>query len=1774
MGNASYQGVATFNSAYPTDTAVCLQGEVALRCGFVVSRSDSESPRFALYDGGVQGEVYSLVARKKSDGIDANGYVDISTLTDSTNINLKMETILGDSSKTNGCLGGKSPNVFGRVTVGGSAYVTEVKLGQDWSPYSSTTAPMSMNLVLTTTSAIDGSYQFCVDTSTTEGVPKVIRAVAKVANKGVDSGLGDSYSTWLDSSCLLAPVGCEIPSFEMKPKFLWGTIVVDGDGNPSTPAIPLSNASIDINKNSQSVDGRWYGSFQTDALGRFAVSDIPQTGEFNVYVSPTPSCDISSPSCNTDTDINGSALSKNVTLSLAGSPKEMNVEVDRGNLRISALDPDGYKLSTVYSGAWARIIPSNDTCRVETVAENYTSECRVNNMSQAYYEKAPSIQIAKLATGTYDILMSATGFATSISTVSVSIDGVVSVVSGPLVSSGGNRFVQKVSNGNIKFRVNKGSDLTQVAPDSIGIRRYYSSNTQFLTSMFRGFIDEDGIGRWTAHVSGIYIFSFGATSGSADLDGYVSTDVIYEIQVVDGVASILHTCTVGSTRIPSCLGSPPAISEGSVVVALKKANFEGELCSALPVDSCAFPASFNPRITFNRIIGAPSTGSVQYSVKRSKFYFYIPEVASGINFDLYILAIRIYNGGSYTNQIRILKVLPSGVISYCGSNLFKVLDGGICLSSTSLDVDATSGRTILPSIRLKIGNVRGKVLEPGNSTTVVSQSRICFADVAKPQVTCNSQLDPFNSYTDQSGEFSVDLYPGTFRVQAFPSNTEGGAGSEYSEGTTTFTVGSDGVVVEPLVVRLSQPNIIGKVFAGSTAVAFSSVQTYKSSQSSSTGWVYAGFGINTKSTGRYYANLSEGTWKLVATPYGANASSYTAGSVIVVVDANGVIQTVNGSPYSGSVDISYGTPNLKLQLGNTGVSNLSIQLQKRNSSSGSYEYMNENGNYYMTSTQGAAIQLAEGRYQLTLYPYSTPGFVTTNYFFKADGSGVVCTVATKDSTTCLRTLTTGEILTVSLNGPNIKGVVRYGVGGAGSMSYLQVERFNTVNQYFEWSSDIQGTSANASGVFSMRLPVGFYRITANPASVNTGFTKGIEYVVVYEADNNGSTWCKPGGINPAPCVGPLKGPTDAFDVNLRPANVKGLVKFGNEVITNSSINVEKFVNERFEWVNESSSVQQGAFAVKLDGGVSPVKYRVTVNQPSPNPSKLGKRKITVWVGDFVAGGTDDDLCIQDELLLGSSIVQKCSNPITSGTQFEIQMSRGNVAGTVADPNGLAVGYSSIDVRVWNSSYWNWTDNYSNTSSDGSYALQLETGVYQVTARAPYGSSVFTSSAPQLLSVNSSGVWCRITSTENTACLENPTSLNISLRNPNLSGVLKNGSAPVSGVWMSVQKLQNSGSYSWWNWIDLSASTSYLGQFALNISDDGEYRLEISAPYGDSQLPRFYKYYTVNSGKICEGQGCTPSLSTLGLQQLSYPTPNFIGTVYSPTNQRVSNLGVDVEVWDSTSSYWKWANLYANVGSNGSFAMLLPSSARYRLRINPPWNGAGYPRFTQIVEVDSDGKVCGGQGCNGHVASLALDLKFPTANVVGKVVLKSDGLPSSISRWSWLYAYNSSTSTYEWANASAAGEYSMYLADGEWTMWFFPDYSRLSAQPIQVFAKVENGVLTSWRYGVDATSSNNCGGSTQCNIDVSFSYIPPNVRVKVTEGGEALVGAFVQLENLSTQATFDFTTDSNGLIEGLVPAGNYKVTALKVVGTTVTSVNGTIVVASAISTGTNSIVLSL
>nr|MSZ96013.1 hypothetical protein [Actinomycetota bacterium] len=813
FGIATYQGVATFNGAYPTDTYICLHGNSASRCGFVVSRSDSESPRFALYDGGLQGEVYSLTARKKSDGVNLDGYLDIAALVDSSNIEMKMQAVVGDVSRTNGCVGGKTPNVVGRVTLGGSAYVTTVKLGQDWEPYSSTTAPTSMYLALTTTSAADGSYQFCVDTSVSDGVPKVLRAVATVANLGTNPALGDTYSTWVDSSCLLAAIGCEIPSFEMKEKFLWGTIVVDGDGDASTPSVPLSNANIDINKNSQSRADNWYGSFRTDTLGRFSVSDVPKTGEFSVYVSPTPSCDISSSTCNAETDLNSSALSKSLTLTLGGSPHELNVEVDRGNLGLFAVDPDGYELSTRYSGGWARIVPSNDACRVELVAENYSSQCRVE-ISSAYYEKSPSMQIAKLATGTYDILMSANGFATSMSTVSVSATGTVSVVSGPLATGGGNRFIQKVSDGNMKFKVNTGSDLNQVAPDSIMVDRYYSSGSEigYSQSEFQGFIDEDGYANWNAPFSGIYKFSFAATSARADLAGYVTTDVIYEIQVTNGVASILHTCSDSTSTVPgapaptttnpgatnpstggtpTCLGDAPTLSNGSVQVSLKKANFEGEVCAALPANSCSAPTAFYPMIRLTQSYPTGSKAAISRQLNGSKFYLDLPYVSSAsnaLNMTLYTVSIRLSNRGLYANQIRILKVAPSGVISYCGSNVAKVYLGTPCSSPTNLSVDSATGRTVLPSIRLRQGNVIGKVLEPGNSSTVVSDSRICFVDSARPASFCSvfsTYLDPFNSYTDEKGEFAVDLDPGTYSVQASPGNSENGSGSEYSEGTST-----------------------------------------------------------------------------------------------------------------------------------------------------------------------------------------------------------------------------------------------------------------------------------------------------------------------------------------------------------------------------------------------------------------------------------------------------------------------------------------------------------------------------------------------------------------------------------------------------------------------------------------------------------------------------------------------------------------------------------------------------------------------------------------------------------------------------------------------------------------------------------------------------------------------------------------------------------------------------------------------------------------------------
>ena len=335
--------------------------------------------------------------------------------------------------------------------------------------------------------------------------------------------------------------------------------------------------------------------------------------------------------------------------------------------------------------------------------------------------------------------------------------------------------------------------------------------------------------------------------------------------------------------------------------------------------------------------------------------------------------------------------------------------------------------------------------------------------------------------------------------------------------------------------------------------------------------------------------------------------------------------------------------------------------------------------------------------------------------------------------------------------------------------------------------------------------------------------------------------------------------------------------------------------------------------------------------------------------------------------------------------------------------------------------------------------------------------------------------------------------------------------------------------------------------------------------------KFSSYFRIKDGKICRvetGETCDDTstyVDSLSDEVLNFPVPNLLGTVKDSGGIALQSAWIHVEKWvpgSSSDGYWNWTDNYAHSNSAGKFALLL-GAGKYRVRVNPPWNNSTLPRFTKIANVDADGKVCIGEGCTPSSASLSADFVFPLPNITGKVVLKSGASPD-LSKWSWIGA--SKGSQYDWSNTNVDGDFGMYLEDGnDWSLWFYPDYSKSNAQPMNVKATISGGLLTSWRYSSEAAGINHCvsGSSSPCLMNVAFDYVPPNFKTLVSFGTAPVVGAFVRMTQVADSSkVFDFVTNEEGLVTGNIPLGQYNVSVVDAKGEVMRTGNGSISVESA------------
>jgi hypothetical protein len=1293
---------------------------------------------------------------------------------------------------------------------------------------------------------------------------------------------------------------------------------------------------------------------------------------------------------------------------------------------------------------------------------------------------------------------------------------------------------------------------------------------------------EEGPFSWAPSQDGKYQIRLTPPSSRPDL---AETRVYVEVTTVNGRKAITNLCSwsANSQSAPVC--NLPVVSNAGIVdLTVESANTIISVCGEA-VDGCPSVAVqrlgwlAKPEIDVREMIFGEN-GYMQSSrhlfrmeVDNTPRAFRLEEMSGG----QVVYEIVVYppygNPDLLASERIFILVDQDGVDGDDGwfrctgtsSNGSNPCAGG----NRGAQIQPVDGVHSLGAVVLGESAFIGTVKRPNGSP--VSQSWVSI----QREVPCDwdATRDCLDTVAQQesnlNGQFPLDVSAGDYVIRA---NVPWNDSSDLSPGTlrVTFTdPNSDGNLVAStlLDVYLAEPNVSGRVLAGGQPRPWVGVGVEKQVVfGSSIEWQWTTEYTNTDRQGRYRINLGEGIWRVTSWPQGEDQEIFTRAETIVEIDADGAVTTVNGEEYTegSAIDLAYGTPNLAGTVSDSDgdpVAWSGIGVERWNDASNPWSHVawtntNANGIYALNVSRSSG---SNEWFRLTVHPSGGDAIRTVRYIFSSADGEAFCFVANRGSTAC-----SSPNFDVTLDGPNVQGVVLgdSGSGPVGRGAWVNARKWNPNSQWFDWI-DSWTEARQGTGNFGLLLDNGDYEIFAEPR-VGSGFAKTARYLRV--SDNGICEFTVADGAPQQDCSS-ITLVNGRIPIELVGSNLVGAATFvsgeNSGPLTEGWVEVfDIVIDGEFEskqWRDSAGINRQGSFALRVDTAAGTSRLIELVVSPSnwnPQISALGlsRAKVRILVTN---DGTSTTLCraAQDgETCLPNSA-------IAPGTPIGVQLNTGNLAGQVVLPGNCspscAVVDSQIQIQKWESSgsYWQWINEWANTGSAGGFSMQLDPGVYRVTARPPYGN---TSTAPgQALIKVEAGGWCSVDSVGDT-CAGYGTTLVVALATPNLAGVVQSSGSGVGNAWVAVEKSMAGG---YWQWTDNGTSTSSredsLGAFSLNVTEDGTYRIVVDPPWNAGEgtaYVRFTREFNVSGGVVTwSGNG--------GSNISSFPTPNLTFTVTDGTSG-VRDAWVYAEKLVNGSN-WQWADVYGGTRGGGRVSLILPAAASgqtdtYRLTINAPWNRAELPRFTRTVTVDDAGVVV--WSTVGEVTAGVVSTQFPSSNVSGRIEV-SAGVAN---RWAWIEVYNGDGSQWlEGTNLNQAGSFALFLADTDssdalpttYRLRAHPNYSITSGLPIDLEVHVTDSgsgsVLTGWNYVGDATSR--CS-SSPCTIAARLDFVPPNVTISVefSEGGAA-AGAFVRLRQCAdgetagacTGATVTLVTDSQGVASARLANGTYDlaVTAL-------------------------------
>ena len=695
---------------------------------------------------------------------------------------------------------------------------------------------------------------------------------------------------------------------------------------------------------------------------------------------------------------------------------------------------------------------------------------------------------------------------------------------------------------------------------------------------------------------------------------------------------------------------------------------------------------------------------------------------------------------------------------------------------------------------------------------------------------------------------------------------------------------------------------------------------------------------------------------------------------------------------------------------------------------------------------------------------------------------------------------------VSLSRGNVVGRVLSGPGTPQSWSWLSIQS-HPCREYCRSF----GTSVDRQGWFSVNLPDGDYRLTAQPS-----WDDSLSTTTTFDVTVSGGNVTKFMG----------SAATTPLTLRLRSPNATLVVRQGGQALSYVGMAVSRWLGgtdgPSYDQDSWRSSTTDGVVTEFLEPGA----YRVVL-YPS---SSLGLGPVVQgWRVSSVNGQTSIAVCQKRPGWWADPCPPEApasTLPKDGSGRWLVDFPEPRIIATVTSPDrSQALPWANVCVTYTQTDEWGntYSDGWCTQASEsGTIGLPLtDSGTYQVRVAKPGDLSEDWAEVVYEFEVDSDGDICARVS-RSLCDPVSDTRVTLPLRGANVIATIRGvGESLLPYGWVEIY--QDCRDYlGCQRWI-LSTHVSSQGRLAVNLdaSDDTYYLRVHPQGLSDGSVTTTFPVKVSNS-------------QTVQKFDWTLRAPNVSGRITDWQGQPMVASGVQVQ--RLVGSQWIWQDAYAYTDLAGDYRLLLDPGT-YRLRV--------FPDST----IRSRAVATTGSAFTVGNSAVTTNLTMRRPNLVGRVVASGNtALAHSwidVQQWYPAYGYYDWSPDVSGTDTSSTGDFGLDLPEGKWRLVVRAPWGSLNVSRT-IVAVVSDGT------GVCLDNGSSCTPDRYLDANYVLTMEQPNAsgHIVMPDGVSRISDGWIDVRRWSALSSsfvwdFDLPSASIGTQASFalrLPAGRWQLTA--------------------------------